>query len=545
MRTPLLIVVALLAVAGSTAHAVPEEVAHQGRLFDSGGAPLVGVHTVAFSLYQDPAGGSPVWTEAQGVDFTEGYFAAQLGLSEVLDASVFDGSLLWLAIGVDGGPEGDRLPVGSVPYAIRSTAADTADVAVSVMGGAVDATSLSIGGTLVVDNSGQISWNNLVDVPTFPDEDSLADLLASCVDGEVVTRVGGAWQCAPMEIDGSQVVSGVLDVARLPVGDTAGTVASGAHTHDAADVASGVLDIARLPVGSSAIQVAAGDHGHVAADFGPDMVASVECTADGARPAWDAAAGAWGCELPVGARYPDSPKLYAGFHGDACRSNAGTNGAAIEFPFNFDVAPVLLTMVDVTMDANGGNWVRVERRGRNRAYLRCEGLSEGLHVLAIEPGVHTIDGKMVQAGVATGVSDNTNVIFSTLFPAEPAVFLQSAGTNNHAQVVQDPAVGGFRVDVANDGQPLHWVAFEPGHYDYGPYSFDVGEFDSLGSTSTHVFPNTMKTLPLAFLQLQDSDDNNGDGAYVELRELTETQLRINGSVAGYDKMYFLLIDVEK
>ena len=60
----------------------------------------------------------------------------------------------------------------------------------------------------------------------------------------------------------NKISSGTLDIARIPTGTTAGTVAAGVHSHTAADISSGTLDIARIPTGTNNTTVALGNHIH-------------------------------------------------------------------------------------------------------------------------------------------------------------------------------------------------------------------------------------------------------------------------------------------
>lgn len=68
----------------------------------------------------------------------------------------------------------------------------------------------------------------------------------------------------PTSLDASVITTGTMDVARLPVGTTAGTVAAGSHTHDASAIVSGLVAFARLPVGTTTTSVSQGSHTHQA-----------------------------------------------------------------------------------------------------------------------------------------------------------------------------------------------------------------------------------------------------------------------------------------
>ncbi len=219
---PRLAVFALL-FASSAALAVPTELSHQGRLFDSNGDALIGAQDLTFALYDTDTGGTAVWSETlTGVAFDEGYFAVTLGQTDALDDSVFLGGTMYLGITVGTGTEAGRIAVNSVPYAVR------AEVATSVDGGTVVAESVTVNGTTIIDSTGGIDPSHLV---------------------------------------------GALDVSQLPVGVSADTVAPGDHIHSAADV--GALpstttasDIGALPDTATAADVGALPDTTTAADIG-------------------------------------------------------------------------------------------------------------------------------------------------------------------------------------------------------------------------------------------------------------------------------------
>ncbi len=283
MRSSLLLLLAF----PSLASAVPLQFSHQGRLMGATGAPLDGQHQLSVALYDDPSGTTSLWGESHpSVDFTDGYFHIEVGSNTTMDSAMFDGDVLYLGLSVDGGPElPSRLLLLSVPYAVR--AQDATNVS---GGGIVDASEIRIDGTTVIDGSGGFDWDDLTGVPASIDDGVDDDTLASlgCSGGDLAIFDGSAWQCGTLSagsIDAGDIVSGTVDVNRLPVGDSSTDVAAGDHLHpfneitgvavagqipdlDAGKVATGTLALGRLPVGTGANQVAAGDHGHTAADVG-------------------------------------------------------------------------------------------------------------------------------------------------------------------------------------------------------------------------------------------------------------------------------------
>lgn len=77
---------------GSSANAVPSELTHQGRLLDASDAPISGVFTIVYSIYDAPVGGTQLWFEDHvGVVVTDGLFTVQLGSIVPLNADIVAG----------------------------------------------------------------------------------------------------------------------------------------------------------------------------------------------------------------------------------------------------------------------------------------------------------------------------------------------------------------------------------------------------------------------------------------------------------------------
>ncbi len=112
---------------------------------------------------------------------------------------------LYLGVAVGGEELAPRLPLHSVPYAIKSGVAQnvTGDITPSsiTIGGAngtvIDSSGVTVGGNVIIDASGEwsgpaptVSFNDLLDRPfTFND--------LSCSDGQIPQVVGGVWTCTP------------------------------------------------------------------------------------------------------------------------------------------------------------------------------------------------------------------------------------------------------------------------------------------------------------------------------------------------------------
>lgn len=185
---------------GATAHAVPAQFTHQGRLLDADGIPMEGEATITFRVITEDTGGEVLWQEPITVDLSAGFYAAVLGTDEEtnpLDTATLAQAPVWLELQLDGEPAMfPRSAINAVPYATMATVAE------EVSGGPVDATEIAVDGTPVVNASGEwvgpaptVNWADLEGIPedfadgvdddTDTDSDSFAALGTSCVDGDV------------------------------------------------------------------------------------------------------------------------------------------------------------------------------------------------------------------------------------------------------------------------------------------------------------------------------------------------------------------------
>lgn len=100
---------------GPMAAAVSSGISYQGRLFDSGGSPLDGTHTMRFIVYDAEIGGSALWDSGNmNVTVEDGLFRVQLSV----DQADFDGQALWLSIIVAGETLSPRQEILPAPYAL-------------------------------------------------------------------------------------------------------------------------------------------------------------------------------------------------------------------------------------------------------------------------------------------------------------------------------------------------------------------------------------------------------------------------------------------
>jgi hypothetical protein len=283
MPTALLAALAL----ATPAHAVPTALSAQGRLLDEDGSPIEDTLDVTFRLVDAETSGTTLWEETHAVTFEAGFYTVTLGDdagAAPLEDEILDQWPLWLEVQIDGeAAMSPRTPLSSVPYARLSGTAN------AVSGGAVDASSVSVGGAEVIDATGAwvgptpaVGWGALTGVPSEladGDDDSLAAL--ACSDGQwaIYDGTSAAWSC-----------DGFSDTTRSDA-DLVATIEAGP-----VDLASGSsVDGYSILVDESAIEwdwlvsVPAD-----LADGDDDTLGDLSC-GDGELAVYDTAAAAWAC----------------------------------------------------------------------------------------------------------------------------------------------------------------------------------------------------------------------------------------------------------
>jgi len=109
----------------------PRLVKFSGALKDASGQPLSGVVGVAFALYKDQQGGTPLWLETQNLSLdSQGNYSVLLGstISGGMPLDLFaSGESRWLGVAAQlpGEVEQPRVLLVSVPYALKAADADT------------------------------------------------------------------------------------------------------------------------------------------------------------------------------------------------------------------------------------------------------------------------------------------------------------------------------------------------------------------------------------------------------------------------------------
>lgn len=134
-----------LGVASVATADTPNTLTHQGRLFKGDGTPITGPLTVTFNFYNDKADAVPAYSESLDVTFDDGYYSVTIGSVNPIKGFL-DGSTKYLGIAVGNDAEmTPRSVVQSVPYAVLA-----GDVT-----GAIHPTSVTVGGTPVIDATGK------------------------------------------------------------------------------------------------------------------------------------------------------------------------------------------------------------------------------------------------------------------------------------------------------------------------------------------------------------------------------------------------------
>lgn len=147
----------------TTALAVPPQMTYQGRLLDDSGNPLTGTFEMQFTIYSDPDGTSPIWTENYpAVSVTNGLFSVILGSVNPLEVHLFDGSERWLGIRV--GSDDEIRPLTrlvSVPNAYNAeSVAENSIATAEIVDKSILPIDLSQGGA----TDGQVlKWSDLND----------------------------------------------------------------------------------------------------------------------------------------------------------------------------------------------------------------------------------------------------------------------------------------------------------------------------------------------------------------------------------------------
>ena len=101
------VLIALVFVQLATAD-IPRSISYQGRLTDAGGAPLTGMYTITFRIYDAAVGGATLYNSGGiSVTATDGLFSVNIGEAPMpaISVSVFADTTRYLGITVGADPE--------------------------------------------------------------------------------------------------------------------------------------------------------------------------------------------------------------------------------------------------------------------------------------------------------------------------------------------------------------------------------------------------------------------------------------------------------
>jgi subtilisin-like proprotein convertase family protein len=122
--------------------ATPTKMAVQGALANvAGGAVTDGQYIGSFGLYKEATGGTPLWVEGPVLlQVKQGQFSITLGEKAELTAQVMAqvGATAWLGVKIEPDPELPRVPLASVPFALRAGVAEGVDCSGCIGGDALD-----------------------------------------------------------------------------------------------------------------------------------------------------------------------------------------------------------------------------------------------------------------------------------------------------------------------------------------------------------------------------------------------------------------------
>jgi hypothetical protein len=176
------IAILLVLLWSTAAGAVPNTINFTGRLTTSAG-PVNGAVNITLRLFADAEGGSALWTEGHtGVGADNGLVFLDLGTQTTLDENVLDGRRLFLEIAVGTETLAPRLALNSVPYAVRTEAAATADL----LGGMFGASDVVT----------QVTGKDGVTATKSGNGVSVGLSTSSCSNGQVYKFNGTTFACA-------------------------------------------------------------------------------------------------------------------------------------------------------------------------------------------------------------------------------------------------------------------------------------------------------------------------------------------------------------
>ncbi len=309
----------------------PPVLQYQARLLNTAGQPLTATGlSITFRIWDAASGGTSIYTESQTLDVVGGLLSAPIGTVNPLPTAIFATSAnRWLGITV--GADAEMTPrqrLGSTAYAIRADSARAAD---DVPNADITPKSITVGGLLVIDASG-----NWVGNPTG-----------------LMGPAGPAGPVGPVGPAGPQGLPGApgADGAQGPAGAPGADGAPGPQGPAGADGAMGPAGPVG-PTGPTGPTGATGPTGPAGPQGLPGATGADGAQGPQGTPGTPGAAGAQGPQGPVGPEGAspfdlnagnavlDSGKLGVGTTTPTGKITASTNPDVVGF--EHDVGPVTI-----------------------------------------------------------------------------------------------------------------------------------------------------------------------------------------------------------
>ncbi|MEM7531665.1 MAG: hypothetical protein AAF639_05800 [Chloroflexota bacterium] len=185
---------------------------YQGRLADADGNPLTATVDMHFRLYDTAEGGTPLWaeawTDANGVQVTDGLFNVMLGSITPISATVMsENSSLFLGLAAGGDDEmTPRVQLGSVPFAMQGWRVPNGSITTEKLAdGAVTSAKLDSVGTLrllgekTCENCGNVTQQNLSGWQDIKGQNvnDLMEVTAQTNGGNILVTMTGRYHSSP------------------------------------------------------------------------------------------------------------------------------------------------------------------------------------------------------------------------------------------------------------------------------------------------------------------------------------------------------------
>lgn len=216
-----------------------------------------------------------------------------------------------------------------------------------------------------------------------------------------------------------------------------------------------------------------------------------------------------------------TPKVAGGLAVRGCdvatsMATAPTYYTLVSFGTQFAAPPIVAFTIDETINNDGAMWARMTRRATDRMAVRCNDRSDGIDWFAIEAGVHTIDGKLVEAGRAANVSNGASIAFPQAFATPPVIVLGiDESTDDSGSTLArtvNVTANGFTIWTNSTMDGLHWIALTPGDYTHGSYHWRAGSFGVANqqwncTTCVATFNPPLPVTPTVVSTVHDPDNN--------------------------------------